>query len=611
MLSLLGLLPPSPAEAFLKVWRYSDLQVSADGKRVAFVASEPFVKKAHRNIWVADTRGNARQFTTWTGVDSNPRFSADGKSLYFLSNRGGDNQIYKISLEGGEATVAFPDIKKVNSFELSPDGTRLAYTSLVKEPPKEEPDPTLVEMEDEPVGLYVVGLSNPKPKLLTKEKETVSEFSWAEKGRSLAVRCSEAPNAIDYPDRSEVVDAISGAAQQIKGISEPASSFHVGPSGQILWVGPRGSSGPTSHDLFSKHDLSASTVPLFRDMDREVSFVEFRDNGSVFGTYQDGLDAGVFELGIDGKVSKKKWEGEITGLASPSAGKYFYTTSRPNEMPEVYYREGDSAPVKITHMNEKQSLLPATRFDYKTFDGKTIESILYLPAPSPGKLPPLIALPHGGPTGQYYWAYDGWAQYLASRGYAVLAPNIRGSTGYGWDFIVCNRGDWGGGDYKDVMAGVDAVVAKGLVDANKLGIFGWSYGGYMSAWAVTQTNRFKAAVIGAPMTNLMSEYGAEGLDTHRYDAWFHGMMWDDPSVALKQSPIMFVKNVHTPCLLLQGALDPIDPPNQSLEFFRALKRYGVESQMVMYPNERHGFTDPKHRADVLDRTVAFLDAHVK
>jgi dipeptidyl aminopeptidase/acylaminoacyl peptidase len=169
-----------------------------------------------------------------------------------------------------------------------------------------------------------------------------------------------------------------------------------------------------------------------------------------------------------------------------------------------------------------------------------------------------------------------------SRGYAVLYPNVRGSTGYGSKFVEMNRADWGGGDFKDVMAGVDAMIARGVADANRLGIGGWSCGGYMAAWAVTQTNRFKAAVSGIAVT-MASEFGTENGSA--YDEWFYGTPYEKLDGFIKSSPITFVKNVRTPTLLLQGESDLTDPIGQSQQFYRGLKRYGVATDFVVCPRE--------------------------
>jgi len=219
-----------------------------------------------------------------------------------------------------------------------------------------------------------------------------------------------------------------------------------------------------------------------------------------------------------------------------------------------------------------------------------------------------VVLVHGGPTGRWSDTFEPWGQLLAARGYAVLYPNVRGSTGYGHRFLELNRGDWGGGDFTDVMAGVDWLIARGIADPDRLGIGGWSYGGYMAAWAVTQTVRFKAAVAGAPVIDLASEFGTESDSS--YDEWFYGTPYEKLDGFIRSSPITHVKNVKTPTLLLQGESDVTDPIGQSQQFYRGLKRYGVESDLVVYPREPHGLREEKHLLDRLNRILRWYDTYL-
>jgi dipeptidyl aminopeptidase/acylaminoacyl peptidase len=273
------------------------------------------------------------------------------------------------------------------------------------------------------------------------------------------------------------------------------------------------------------------------------------------------------------------------------------------------------APQQISHLNQawKQfALSQPDIYKYKSFDGLEIEAALLKPRGSEGQSKlPLIALIHGGPTGRWGYSIETWGQLLAARGYAVFYPNVRGSVGYGQKFVEMNRGDWGGGDFRDVMAGIKDLVDRGIADPNKLGIGGWSYGGYMAEWAVTQTNDFKVAVSGAGLSNLISEYGTEHHPS--YDEWFYGVPYEPEKVAgfLNSSPFVHLKNAKTPTLILQGEADTTDPLGQSQELYRGLKRYGVETELVVYPREPHGIHEEKHLLDRLNRILAWYDKHLK
>jgi len=241
-----------------------------------------------------------------------------------------------------------------------------------------------------------------------------------------------------------------------------------------------------------------------------------------------------------------------------------------------------------------------------------VEALLFLPpGHAPGVRLPLAVIVHGGPTGAWGDSFNDWAQLLASRGFAVLCPNIRGSTGYGYAFMVMNRRDWGGADFRDVMAGADFLVAKGIADPDRMGIGGWSYGGYMAAWAVTQTNRFKASVSGAPMTDLALEYGAEFPGINAYDTWFMGTPYENLALFTARSPVTFVKNVKTPTLLLCGENDVTDPIAQCYQFYRGLTRFGTESEFVAYPREGHGLREERHQIDMMNRMIGWFEKHLK
>jgi dipeptidyl aminopeptidase/acylaminoacyl peptidase len=300
-------------------------------------------------------------------------------------------------------------------------------------------------------------------------------------------------------------------------------------------------------------------------------------------------------------------------FAVSSAGTVAFAGQTATEPQELYLWDAKARPERVSNLNEQWrqiALMKPEFYRYKSFDGLEVEAALLKPANYDGKSRlPLIALIHGGPTGAWQDSIETWGQLLAARGYAVFYPNIRGSTGYGQRFVELNRADWGGGDFKDVMAGIDDLIARGIADPERLGIGGWSYGGYMSEWAITQTNRFKAAVSGAGMANLISEFGTE--EHPAYDEWFWGLPYERPEGFLKASPFLYLKKARTPTLILQGNADLIDPLGQSQELYRGLKRYGVQAEFVVYPREPHALREEKHLLDRLNRILAWYDKYLK
>jgi dipeptidyl aminopeptidase/acylaminoacyl peptidase len=230
-----------------------------------------------------------------------------------------------------------------------------------------------------------------------------------------------------------------------------------------------------------------------------------------------------------------------------------------------------------------------------------------------GKLP-LVLLIHGGPSSRfksgYYWE-TAWAQLLASHGYEVLMVNPRGSTGYSENFVKANRGDWGGGDYKDLMAGVDYVLAKHpQIDGERMAVMGGSYGGYMTNWIITHTDRFKAAASYAGLSNLVSFY-ATSLYQDLIHVEFGGPPWEKHDILWDRSPLKYIKNAKTPTLILHGEADNDVHITQSEELYTALRYRGVETVFVRYPRQGHGATEPRQQVDILERELDWFDRHLK
>ncbi len=247
-------------------------------------------------------------------------------------------------------------------------------------------------------------------------------------------------------------------------------------------------------------------------------------------------------------------------------------------------------------------------------EGLNVEGMLYLPSQSAKTKVPLIVEVHGGPTGAFLDSFSPMTAHLLAQGWAVLFTNPRGSTGYGTAFAAANKNDLGGADLRDIMAGVDAVIAQYPIDPDRLALMGYSYGGEMAAFMEGKTTRFKAIVSAAPVIDQQSEYGTE--DQSWYDRWFYGKPWEHREDAWRQSPLAYVAQAKTSFMLIQGEGDTVDPLGQSLEMYRALRQQGVPVQLLQYPRDNHGplgmnmygfpSTEPWHGFDARQRLVRFI-----
>jgi dipeptidyl aminopeptidase/acylaminoacyl peptidase len=612
-------------EALLELRALQDPQFSPDGKRVAFVVTDP-LKGQHRtrHIWMYDTETKAaRQFTYSEKSESSPRWSPDGKQLAFLSNRGGDEQqIYLMRSNGGEGAAITKGKSSVESFAWSPDGKAIAFlapdpkTEAEEKKDKEKDDARVVDKDDRQPRLRILDIAKHTERALTPPKWKIEEIAWMPGGESIVV------NATDHPESDRITNrifSVSVADGRMKELLAPRGMFgdiKVSPNGKLIsFLGCR-VDGPEPHDLLllPVGETAASNL-TGASLDRQVMDYRWLKDGSILLDAVDGFRTKFVSYNAERmKEEPGLFATNPRQFAVSEDGTVAFVGETATELQELWIRKKGQAPERVTRINapfqEQYALVKPETYRYKSFDGTEIEAALLRPAGSEGmpKLP-LIVLVHGGPTGAWLDEIDAWGQLLAAKGFAVMTPNIRGSIGYGQKFIEMNRADWGGGDFRDVMAGVDDLIAKGVADPEKLGIGGWSYGGYMSEWAVTQTTRFKAAVSGAGMANLISEYGTERGP--QYDEWFWGVPYERPEGFLNHSPFLYMKNAKTPTLVLQGEADTTDPIGQSQELYRGLKRYGVESDFVVYPREPHGLQEAKHRVDMEGRMVEWFVKYVK
>jgi dipeptidyl aminopeptidase/acylaminoacyl peptidase len=614
---------PLTLEQSLKTRDLSELRFSPDGKRVAFTVREaPNGRATPRHIWVYDTTlGEARQWTFSTKSEHEPRWSPDGKSLAFLSDRplpsdrNEETQIWLMPADGGEAIELTNAKNSVQTLRWSPDGKRIVYsagdpkTASDEKKTKEFDDAKVIDVDNKPPHLWTVDIATKAVQQHTKAPWAVREFEWMPDGKRLLLVATERPAVDAHTNRIFLLGLSDGRMDEVLAPKGPFRGIRVSPNGNsFAFVGAR-VDGPNAPDLFvCPLDTRTPRNLTGASHDRPVTEYEWMNDSEFAVLFENGFHR---ELDAIGKTTRKLITDDSTepySFTRSIRGSIAYAAGTAASLPELWI-DGK----KVTRLNrefDSVRLYKPELFQYKSFDGMPIEAALYRPEGSQdGKPGALVVLIHGGPTGVWSNRFDPLTQLLVGRGYTVMQPNIRGSIGYGQKFVESNRGDWGGGDFKDMLAGVDELIRRKVADAARLGIGGWSYGGYMAEWAITQTDRFKAAVSGAGMADLAAEFGTEASPVG--DEWFYGTPYENLAAFQKSSPITYIKHAKTPTLILQGEADTTDPLSQSQILYRGLKRYNSPAEFVVYPREPHGLREEKHILDRYTRTLNWFDKYIK
>ena len=620
------------ATDLMKVNSVAAPRISPDGSRVAYTVTEVKMEKDKEwknvtQIWVTPIGGGkARQYTRGEKNGSAPEWSPDGTMLAFLSDRekDGERQVWMMMADGGEAWVLTSHKGGVSGFRFSPDGKQLLLTAT-DQPSKDEEDrkkvkddTMVIDRDIRMAHLWLFDVGRKDEKRLTEGNFTVSDPQWSPDGTRITYTTRPTPKADDgalsdvwlltlASKEKKKIGGDSGATDNArwspdgKWIAYTASADRdPGPSTTYLYLVP--AEGGASRQLTAKFDLSVGTPVWSRD-GRTIYF-----STNVLEAIE------VYSADVaTGAVKQLTQRGGSTGITEISRdGKTFVGTTSSSQRPtELYVATADfRSPRALTDQNAwltGYSLAASEVVKWKSKDGMEVEGVLTRPVGySPGAKVPLLLNPHGGPTGASLNTFSGTVQVLAANGFAVLQPNFRGSTGKGLAFSQANKNTWGKGDYEDCMTGVDSMIAKGIADQDRLGAFGWSYGGYMTFWILTQTDRFKAVSPGAGLSNIYSMYSQN--DIQRYLRWFYSdkAPWDATDLYWDRSPMKYVKNVKTPTMIMHGQVDTRVPIAQAQEFYMALKEMNVPVEFVVYPRENHGFTEPRHQMDRVRRYVKFF-----
>ncbi|HET9391551.1 MAG TPA: S9 family peptidase, partial [Steroidobacteraceae bacterium] len=602
----------TPAQA-LSYTRAGELHFSADGKQLVYVASS-YLWDALPRIRVVDVAtGNNREITPSGKSERAPQWAPDG-SLAFLSTRGGKVQVYLLPPGADEPTALTAQKYGVERFRCSPDGTRIAYLAKDDAASAEDSGPQVADRESILPRLWVLDPKSQSKRRLGPDGYRIDEFEWLD-AMHLLVVASDRPRLDEFTTGVYRVSVADGRMHLVSQPPQPFDGLAVSPDGRRFAVRATGAGGPLPRDLFVGAVKDGRLAIVSEPAGMASADVRWRDPGTVWLLLNEGFDRRIYRLATGAAPARIDLPLSVAAFDVARDGTLAFVGEDYAHLPQLYLRGRDGA---IRQLGELQQGwtggdLAATQiFRTESADGLSIEAALMIPtAPASGKQP-LVLLVHGGPAANFSAGYGweiAWAQVLASNGYQVLMVNPRGSTGYSEAFVKANRGDWGGGDYRDLMTVLDVVLARGRTDRARLGIGGWSYGGEMSAWAITQTGRFKAAVVGAGVFDQQAEFETE--NEPQFDAWYFGTPWEQPEVFARNSPATYIRNARTPTLILGGANDSSNPVGQSTGLYRALKHFGVETEMVLYPGEGHSPRRLAYNIDMFERILAWYGQHLQ
>ncbi|MEK6334170.1 MAG: S9 family peptidase [Acidobacteriota bacterium] len=618
-------------------------RVSPDGKRVVYTVNEPMMapdkSEFVTQLWLATTDGKDNlQITFGEKSSTNPKWSPDGNSIAFTSNRKDNkNNLYLLRLNGGEAEP-LTDVKSaVSNFEWAPDGRWIAFTMADPKTEDEEKndkaknDFRWVDENFKMTRLYVLPLQKDangkrEPRKLTTENYNVAGFDWAPDGTRIVFSHTKTPGANDWTTSDiSIVEIPGGKVKTFANTAAAEDSAIFSPDGKSIAMTV--SDNPprwAQSGLIQVYSVAGGTPKtLAESFDGQPNLAGWSADGKrLYFSEAKGTGTQIYVIDVAAnKIEEIKTTTAVySGIDLNANGTMLgFVRQASDSPPEAFVASvSNLSPVQVSKANSDLKM-PATGktevVRWKSTDGHDIEGLLTYPVGyKTGQKVPLILNIHGGPAGVFQQTFVGGRGVyplasFASHGFAILRPNPRGSSGYGAEFRRANIKDWGGADYQDLMTGVDKVIAMGVADPQKLGVMGWSYGGFMTSWIVTQTHRFKAASAGAPVTNLMSFNGTADIPAFVPD-YFGGQLWEVMDIYQKHSPMFNVKGVTTPTMIQHGEADIRVPISQGYEFYNALKAQGVPTRMLVLPRQPHGPTEPKMQLQAMQANLEWFEKYL-
>ena len=645
---------PIQLDDLAKITSVSDPQISPDGKSIACIVSRPNLEqdRSDRELVLIDITSGAPHALTHDrkGVGS-PRWSPEGDRLAFeamdISAKDPKLQLFVLPMSGGEARKLTDAPNGVEQFAWRPNGQDIAY--VTSDEPENKKDiekhndafevgdnDYLASGPETPSHLWIVAADGGKTRRLTSgawslaksapPSSPASPINWSADGKSILFTRQEHPHFGDADLTTlQILDAESGEIRKVTQHEKFESYGLFSPDGsRIAYWYPREADPNNENEIFVTQTSGGDGASATHAIDHNLARVIWMPDGnSLLVGGHDATQTSMWLQPLNG-APKKLALGDVnpTWLFWIDAfvgrkGEIAFTGSTPTQPNELYYMaSANDAPKRLTNFNQGIAALnqgKVERFEWQGPDNFREDGVLvYPPDFSKEKKYPLVLVIHGGPTSSSITAFSFLAQLLAAHGYVVFSPNYRGSDNLGNAYQRAIWNDAGDGPGRDVMAGIDALEKQGFIDETKIGVTGWSYGGYMTSWLIGHYSVWKAAVAGAPVTDLYDEYNlSDGNVSTRYGLKGSPFVGDNLKDYMAQSPIAYASHIKTPTLILHDTGDARVTITQSYQLFHALKDNGVPVKFFAYPVAGHFPGDPVRVMDVYRRWVAWMDQYLK
>lgn len=618
---------PWTIDDMFRVKSISQVQISPDGEKVLVtVISTQKVQNSYLynySILLGDVKSKSfSKLVDWDYPNYSPKWSPDGSMIAFISN----GNVWTLPSHGGKIIQATNAKTSINDYSWSPDGTKIAYTESdlptmeVLKYYGNQPYWKVIDSNNMYVRLYVVPvkdtLSKYDAKLLTEDNINVTAFDWSPNSTDIAYSFSKCTTAyMIFTSNIAIVDINTAKSKVLYENNNGNNQPRFSPDGK--WIAFVELHDPSYFNGFYAFNLVSPDGQFQHLIESENSVVQIidwsKDSKGLFFIENVKTETKIKYLNIE-DLTNKIYSANSTIIKTASldhSKNYMALVLAGNNIPEELFLSSSTEynPSQITNLNQEINDLPEIKTEivkWRSYDNLEIEGLLTYPTGyQPGKKYPVLTYIHGGPTDLFKQKYIGDMDLypvpvFADGGYFVFRPNIRGSDGYGFPFRFANNKDFGGGDFQDVMTGIDSLISWGIADSERLGIMGWSYGGYMTNWAVTKTNRFKAASTGAGLFNFISFQTTSDIPEllHNYLGDYYYNNYD---LFIERSPMRHIKNVETPLLIQHGELDYRVPVSQAYELYTSLKTQNKTVKMVAYSKTPHTPSDPNIWYDVNKR----------